>query len=171
MDYSKLIITDENGKTTINENELKAILQKEGDYRATQASQTARLNAEQELREKIRQELEEEAKLSAEERARNLISKEMEGIKKEKLNLNRDKIETMFIKANIDKEDYEDLLGYVSDDYSKSVEVAEKQISSIKKIVEKQLQSKLQENMSNNATPPMSGNNGNTNKTKLTRTF
>lgn len=162
MDYTKLLSIDSEGKPTINESELKKLLQVEGDRRSTEASRTARENAELELKERIRAELEQEAKLSAEEKAKMLISKEMEVIKKEKLNLNREKVENLFLKANIDKEDYEPLLSYVSDDITKSLEVAEKQISSIQKIAEKQYQSRIKENMGVNSTPPVSGVSGQT---------
>jgi hypothetical protein len=160
--YEKLISIDSEGNATINEKELKNLLQSEGDKRSTEASRTARENAERELREQIKRELEEEAKLNAEEKAQKFVEKERELIKKERLAINKEIVESKFIRAGIDKEDYESLLDYVSDNKDKSLEVAEKQISSITKIAEKQYQNKIKDNMGENSTPPANGENSRT---------
>lgn len=171
--YEKLISIDSEGKATVNEKELKLLLSAEGDRRSTEASKTARENAERELRDQIKRELEEEANLNAEEKAKKFIEKERETIKAERLAINKEIVEARFIKAGIDKEDYESLLEYVSEDKNKSLEVAEKQVSSIVKIAEKQYQNKIKDNMGDNSTPPLTGASGSqsTNPVKFVESF
>lgn len=159
MDYTKLISIDSEGKATLDEKELKRLLQVEGDKRVTEATQTIKLNTEKELRDSIKSEIEQEAKLTAEEKAQKTIEKAMNDLKEQKLNFSKQQVTTMFENAKIDKSDYEPFLNFVSDDADKSIELAKTHISSIQKIAEKQYQDKIKENMGSNSTPPASGSN------------
>ena len=173
MDYTKLIVTDEEGKANINVEELKHLLQVEGDKRATEASKTAREKAEQELRDSIRKEVEEEAKLTAEEKAKKTVEEANKKLEQRILDFNKKQVTSMFENEKIAKEDYEAFLDFVGIDTDKSVELAQKHISTIKKIADAKYQEQIKSNMDANSTPPANGENGQSNpkKPKIVTTF
>lgn len=161
MDYTNLLSVDAEGKTTLNEKELRKLLQVEGDKRVTEATPTIKSNAEKELRDSIRKEIEQEAKLSAEEKVQKTLEKGLNDLNEQKLAFSKQQVVSMFEAEKIDKADYEPFLDFVSGDAEKSVELAKSHISSIKKIAEKQYQDKIKENMGTNSEPPKSGSDSN----------
>lgn len=173
MDYTKLIVTDEEGKSNINVEELKKLLQVEGDRRATEASKTVREKTEQELRDSIRKEVEEEAKLTAEDKAKKTIEEANKKLEQRILDFNKKQVTSMFEEKKIAKEDYESFLEFVSVDTDKSIDLARRHISSIEKIADAKYQEQIKSNMDANSTPPANGENGQSNpkKPKIVTTF
>lgn len=159
MDYTNLLVTDAEGKTTLNEKALKDLLQKEGDKRATEASNTTKSKTEEELRQVLREEIEQEAKMDAQQKFQKEMEKKNADFEKKILEFNKKQVASLFESKKINKEDYEPFLSYVTSDTDKTLEMASKHLETIEKIAESKLQEKLKTNMGENATPPASGGN------------
>ncbi len=83
------------------------------DRARTQASQTARANAEKELREEIRKEYEMQAQMSAEEIAKQKYEQDKLILKNERLELNRERAEAILSNAGFEIDNIKDIVDSV----------------------------------------------------------
>lgn len=162
--------TNAEGTATTNTNgavptepTVQTFTQAELDRRVRQASDTARANAINEMREQIRAELEAEAKMSAEELAKKQLEKEREVIEAERKANAREKntlvAERKFVSAKFDVENEEVkslIHNLVSDDTDKTAKNVEDFLNIYNQALQNGIQ-KEKEELLKNVVPPTTG--------------
>lgn len=141
------VTTNENGETIFDEASYQADLDRERN----QASETARTNAEKKLRtsieSEIRAKIEAEAKLTAEEK----LAQERQNFLEEKKAYNKERIKNLYRDSKLfDDSELEVYSNLISEDYEKSLELANKLIESRKvynENYEKSFNEKLQQGL------------------------
>lgn len=163
MENNTQVVTNEEttNNVSVETKEEKTFTSADLDRARTEASITARNNAEKELREKIRKELEEEAKLTAEEKARKDFENELNKLKEEKLELNKDRARVILKEAGFDLENSKDLINsIVSDDKEDTIKKANLLATQFKLNLEALRKSDREQMVKNTETPKVSKTQG-----------
>lgn len=155
MDINSYVTVGADGKPVINEEAFKAAFQSEMDRARQQASETAKKNAEKELRTTIAQELEEQAKMTAEEK----LQKEREAFRLERQAFDKERIETIYKNAGISDEEIKIFTALIGDNSAQNLETAYK-IANARKAANEANIKKLQEEMQQTAPRPDDKNGG-----------
>lgn len=125
-DIKDFVKTNEDGTITIDYDAYNAELKSELDRARTQASNTAKENAEKQLKvtleKEIKAKLEEEAKMTAEEK----LKVEREALLEEKKKFDQERIVKIYEDAGIGKDEIEILSKLISDNSEVNLETAKK---------------------------------------------
>lgn len=125
-DISEFATVNEKGEIVIDYDAYNKELASELDRARTQASQTAKQNAEKELRASLVKELKEKAEAEAKMTADELLKAEKEAFQKERLEFDKKQVEAIYKEAGISDNEIELLTALLGEDTTKNLETAKK---------------------------------------------
>ena len=118
-DIIEFATVNEKGEIVIDYDAYNKELASELDRARTQASQTAKQNAEKELRTSLVKELKEKAEAEAKMTADELLKAEKEAFHKERLEFDKKQVETIYKEAGIGDNEIELLTALLGEDTTK----------------------------------------------------